>query len=260
MITHKGLIVLGVTLSIVLTWNSLLLAAEAQDLDNNASLATYNNTAYGVSIKYPSNWQIDQRGNEYLLAILQNLSSYSQDENDNQNNALKSKVSEVLDRFGLESVSDILGLSPDKRAEVLEFISQKVDEGTFQTIVSIVSPPEDEFDTTIENMNIVAEKIPTESPISLKDYTNANIEGLKILFQNVSIVQPPLELTINGKPAMTIVYTAKLPEAPVTIKGLVVLTIKGNTGFVVTFGAVPKTYSTYEPIFKEMIESFRISN
>lgn len=254
------LIILGIVLTIILALNGLLLAAEAQKLDGNASFVTYNNTAYGISINYPSNWQIDETANEYLLAILQNLSSYSQGENDNQNNALKSKVSEVLDVFGLESVSDVLGLSPDKRAEVLQLISQKANEGTFQTIVTIISPPEDEFDTTIENMNIVAEKIPTESSTSLKDYTNANIEGLKILFQNVTIVQPPKEITINGKPAITMIYTAKLPEVPVTIKVLVVLAIKGNTGYVMTFGGIPETYSTYESIFEKMLQSFRISN
>jgi hypothetical protein len=253
------LIILGIALATIPALNGLLSAAEAQKLDGNASFITYNNTAYGISINYPSNWQLDQTANEYLLAILQNLSSYSQGENDNQNNAFKSKVSEVLDVFGLESVSDILGLSPDKRAEVLQLISQKANEGTFQTIVAITSP-EDEFGTTIANMNIVAEKIPTESSISLKDYTNANIEGLKILFQNVTIVQPPKEITINGKPAMTMIYTAKLPEVPVTIKALVVLATKGNTGYVMTFGAIPETYSTYEPIFEKMLQSFRISN
>lgn len=254
------LIILGMALTIIPALNGLLLAAEAQKLDGNASLVTYNNTAYGISINYPSNWQIDQTGNEYLLAILENLSSYSQGGYDNQNNALKSKVSEVLDAVGLESISDVLDLSPDKRAEVLQLISQKANEGTFQTIVTITSPPEDEFDTTIENMNIVAEKIPTESSVSLKDYTNASIEGLKILFQNVTIVQPPKEITINGKPAMTMIYTAKIPEVPVTIKALVVLAIKGNTGYVMTFGGIPETYSTYEPIFEKMLQSFRISN
>ena len=256
-----GLLMLAITFVLVSTVNNSLLAVEFPNANNNASFLTYNDTAYGISINYPSNWQIDQAGNEYLLAILQNLSSYSQGENDNQNNALKSKVSEVLDVFGLESVSDVLGLSPDKKAEVLQKISRLVNEGTFQTIVSIMSPPEDEFDTTTESMSIAADNISSISPISLNDYMDGNIEGMRIGLQDFTIVEPPMEITIDAKSAMTLVYTLRsLVNESVTLKNLIVFMVDGNTGYVMTFGAVPETYSTYEPIFEKMLQSFKISN
>jgi hypothetical protein len=234
--------------------------AESQKADSTASFLTYNDTAYGISIKYPSNWQVDQSANEYMLAILQNLTSQSQGANDNQKNAIKSKVSEILEAFGLGSVSDVVGLSPDKRAEILQLISQKLNEGTFQVIVSIMSPPEDEFEA-VENMNIVAENISTLSPISLHDYVNANIEGMKSGFQDFTLVQPPKEVTIDGKPAMTLLYTARHPvNESTTVKNLVVFTINGNTGYAMTFGAVPETYSLYAPTFEGMLQSFKIND
>jgi hypothetical protein len=254
------LIILGVTLTIISTLNSLLLVGESQKADSSASFLTYNDTAYGISIKYPSDWQIDQSANEYVLAILQNLTSQSQGANDNQNNAIKSIVSEILDAFGLGSVSDVVGLSPDKRAEIFQLISQKLNEGTFQVIVSIMSRSQDEFDA-VENMNIVAENISTVSPISLHDYVNANIEGMKTGFQDFTMVQPPTEVTIDGKPAMNLVYTARNPvNASISVKNLVVFAINGITGYAMTFGALPETYSLYAPTFERMLQSFKIND
>lgn len=255
-----GLILAAITFVLISTVNDSV-AVELPSANNNASFLTYNDTAYGISIKYPSNWQIDESADEYLLAVLQNLTSYSQTTNDSQTNAIKSKVSEILNAFGLESVSDVVGLSPDKKGEVFQKISQLVNEGTFQTIVSITSLPEDEFDTTVESMNIVADNISTVSPVSLHDYVNANVEGLKIAFQDLTIVQPAMEITIDGKPAMSLVYTIRHPvDESVTLKSLVVLMINGNTGYVITFGSVLETYSVYAPTFEKMLQSFRITN
>ena len=245
---------------IISTVNNPLVAKESQNADTSASFLTYNDTAYGISIEYPSNWQIDQSANEYMLAILQNLTSQPQGGNDNHNNAVKSKVSEILDAFGLGSVLDVIGLSPDKRAEILQLISQKLSEGTLQLIVLIMSPPEDEFDA-VENMNILAENISTPSPISLHDYVNANIEGMKTGFQDFTQVQPPTEVTIDGNPAMTLVYTARSPvKESTTVKNLVVFAINGNTGYVMTFAALPETYSLYAPTFERMLQSFKIND
>lgn len=256
-----GLLMLATTFVLISTVNNSLLAADLPNANNNASFLTYNNTAYGISIKYPSNWEIDESGNEFLLGILQNLTSYSQTTNDSQTNAIISRASEILDTFGLESVSDVLDLNPDKKAEVLQKISQLVNEGTYHTIVTIMSPPEDEFDTSVANMIIAADNISSISPISLHDYTNANIEGIEEFSSESTIVQPPKEITIDRKPAMTFVYTMRHPvDESVILKISGVLMINGNTAYVLTFGDVSETYSTYEPIFEKMLQSFKISN
>jgi hypothetical protein len=255
-----GLVILSVTLAMISTLNSLLLVGESQTVESNESLLTYNDTAYGISIQYPSDWQIDQSAHEYLLAILQNLTSESQMTNDSQNNAIKSQVSNILNAFGLESVSDIAGLSPDKRTELFQEISQSFSQGNIQMIVTIISPPEDESDATVESMNIVAENISAFLPMSLDDYMNASIEGLKTVFQDFTVAQAPTEITVNGKPAMTLVYTGRLGDVPITGQNLVLLTIDGDTGYSITFGAVPETYPVYEPTFQKMFNSFKIND
>jgi hypothetical protein len=256
-----GLIMLTLTHIIISTINNPLLAAESQKAGSSASFLTYNDTAYGISIKYPSNWQIDESAHEYLLAILQNLTSESQMTNDSQNNAIKSKVSQILDAFGLESVSDVVGLSPDKKAEVFQKVSQEFKEGAAQVIVAFISPAEDESDVFGENLNIVIENISAASPISLNDYVNAGIENLKDGFQHLTIVQPPTEITIDGKPAMTVVYTGTSPlHASLTGKILQVFTIKGDSGYILTFTSTPETYSTYAPTFEKILQSFKITN
>ena len=233
---------------------------EPKQEDSNSSFLTYNATAYGISIKYPSNWQIDQSGNEFLLSVLQNLTSESQMTNDSQTNAIKSKVSEILQAFGLGSVSDVVGLNPDKKTLLLQKVSQIVNAGTYQTIVSIISPPEDEFDTTMESMNIVSNNISTVSPMSLRDFTNLNIEGLKSAFEDFTMVQPPKEITIDGKSAMTLICTLRFSsDDSVTVKNLIVLMVNGNTAYVLTFGAIPESYSTYAPTFERMLQSFKIN-
>src|SRR4030095_3696004 len=197
------LIILGIALATIPALNGLLLAAEAQKLDGNASFVTYNDTAYGFSINYPSNWQIDEAIHQYMLSYLQNLSS---SESQTGNDDLKSKISEILDAFGLGSISELSNLNPHERTENLQKISQALNEGRTRVIVSIISPAEGESDAFVENLNIISANISAESPISLKDYVNANIEGLETYVQNLTIIEHPMEITIDGTTAMTLVY------------------------------------------------------
>lgn len=254
------LITFGVIFTIVAILNDLTQVGEAQNVDRNESFLTYNNTAYGISIEYPSNWQIDESANELLISILQNLTS-NQMTMGEDSNAIKSKISEVLDTFGLETVSDMFSLSPDKKAEVLQKILQQLNEGTAQAVIFIFSPPENELDAGIENLNIVAENISAASPISLSEYVNGSIEGLKMIASNLTILQPPTDITIDGKPAMTFVYTATNPaDESTNVKILNAVAINENIAYVLTFTSNPETYSAYLPTFEKMLQSFKISD
>jgi hypothetical protein len=256
-----GLIMLAITFVLISTANKPLIASDLPNADNSKPFLTYNDTTYGINMKYPSNWQIDESAHEHLLAFLQNLTSESQMTDDSLNKGIKSKVSEILDTFGLESVSGLFGLNPDKRAEFLQTMSQVLNEGSSQVIVMFRSPPEDELDTIIENLNIVAGNISGGPSISLNDYVKANIEGMKTGLQDFAIVQPPKEITIDGKPAVTLVYTVRDPvDTSITLKNLLVLAISGNTGYVLTFTSTPDTYSAYAPTFERMLHSFKTNN
>jgi hypothetical protein len=255
------LIILGVTLTIISTLNSLLLVGESQKVVSSVSFLTYNDTAYGISINYPLGWEIDESAHQNLISYLQNLSSSeSQTANGGENNAINPKISEVLDAFGLEGVTDVFDLNPEKRTEFLQRMSRALNEGTSQVIVSIMSPPEDEFDVHAENAVIVAENISAASPISLNDYVKGSIEALKIVAQNLTI-EPPMEITIDGKPAMAFVYTATNPEQESsTVKIFNALAMRGNTVYVLTFTSSPETYSVYLPTFEKMVQSFKMSD
>jgi len=152
-------------------------------------------------------------------------------------------------------------LSPDKKTEVLQKALQEFSEGAAVVIVAIISPFEDESDAFPEILNIVVENISTASPISLNDYLNANVEGLKTFGQDFAIIQPATEITIDGNPAMTLVYTYRNPvDVSFTEKILKAIVIKEDTRYVLTFTSTPETYSVYEPIFEKMLQSFRITN
>ena len=255
------LIVLSITLAMISTLNSLLLIGESQPAESGESLLTYNDTAYGISIRYPSDWQIDQSAHEYLLAVLQNLTS-EQMTNDSQSNAIKSQISDILNAFGLGGVSDIAGLTPDRREVFLQTLSQALSEGQAQVIVSFRSPSEVEVDPWLEGMNIVVENLSAVSsiPISLNDYVNANIKAINKASQNFKLEQPATEVTIDGRPAMTFAYTSTSPFDPsLTGKIMNVIVMKGNIGYVLTFSSNPEAYPTYLPTFEKMFQSLKIS-
>lgn len=150
------------------------------------SFLTYTNENYGIRLEYPSNWYVNEPTLEYTLSMLENFSrSESQGTKPGDNNYLSSKVSDVLKAFGLEKVSDIFGLKPDARLEMLKQLSKQLNEGTLEMPVTIFSPPENEFDNFSENMNIAAGNISTLSPISLNEYVSGNIEVMKKVYHNL---------------------------------------------------------------------------
>ena len=247
---------LGIVLTVVASINTVLFVAEAQGTNSSTSFLAYDDTAFGISINYPSNWQIDKSAHEFLISLLQNISSSeSQTGFGQQNDVLYSKISKLLDSFGLRSVSDIFGLNQDRKSEFLQFMSQAINESPAQVIVAIRSADHE------GNLNIVAENISTVSPISLNDYVNASIGGLKILTPDLTIEQQPTEITIDGKPVMTFVYSAKNPlDQSLSAKFLVAAAINDDMAYVLTFRSTPEIYPTYESTYNEMLQSFKITS
>ncbi|HSA72627.1 MAG TPA: hypothetical protein VLD84_01610 [Nitrososphaeraceae archaeon] len=93
----------------------------------------------------------------------------------------------------------------------------------------------------------------------LADYVNANIDGMKVGHDTFRLVEPLKEIIIDGQPAISFVYTGTIGGTE-NQKSLQLYMIRGSTGYVLTFAAIPETYSMYEPIFEKMLQSFRISN
>lgn len=252
--------------TVILILGNIPLVVESQEVGSKKpmqpvaeSFLTYRDTIYGIGISYPSSWQIIEPTLELMLAVLENMSfPDSQTFNLEQKNEITSRAAEVLEQFGLKKVSELLGLSPDEKSEFFQRMSQAIKEEQLQLIVGIVSPPENESDTVSENMNIVVENISTLSPISLKDYVNANIEGLKISTPQFDIVEPVKEIKVDGNPAISFVYTDGSSEEQG--KAMQVYTIRGQMAYIFTFGGVADTYSSYLPIFQKMLGSVEINN
>jgi hypothetical protein len=263
-IVLSRLIILALSFTLLTTLN-IPSVVNSQENDTKKSMEpltesflTYTNENYGIRLEYPSTWYVEEPNLEYTLSILENISSSeSQGIKSGSNIGISSKLSDVLEAFGLEKVSDIFGLKPDARLEVLKQISKQLNEGTLEMPVTISSPPEDELDNTTENMNIVLENISILPPISLNDYVNANIEVMKEALPQFSIIEPMKDTTVDGNPAITLVYTNN-PEG-IVVKVLQIFTIRGDIAYAIGFGATPGTYYSYLPVFQRMLESIELN-
>jgi hypothetical protein len=252
--------------TVILILGNILLVVESQEVGSKKpvqpvteSFLTYRDTIYGIGISYPSSWQIIEPTLELMLAVLENMSNPdSQTFNLEPKNEITSRAAEVLEQFGLKKVSELLGLSPDEKSEFFKRMSQAMKEEQVQLIVGIVSPPENESDTISENMNIVVENISTLSPISLKEYVNANIEGLKISASLFDMVEPVKEIKVDGNPAISFVYTESSSEEQG--KAMQVYTIRDQRAYIFTFGASVDTFSAYLPTYLKMLESVEINS
>lgn len=251
-------IILAATLSLLLIMSSAVMRSESQDVNNSSVYSTYNDTAYGISINYPSNWEVDESSYQYILSLFQNLSS-TEWQNDTMYDDMRSKVSEVLHSFGLKSLSDIFGLSKDKRTEFIQFTSKVLREGDYQVLV--ILRPVGEHSNILGSLNIVSGNISSLTPISLSEYMDESIDTLKILTPDLTIDQQPKEIVINGVPAMTIIHHARNPlYESHTFKFLTAIFIKGETVYILTFSSPPEIYPTLLPTFNSMLESFKINN
>jgi hypothetical protein len=247
------LMMIVMTVLIVLTFNNNLLVGESPEPDSKESFLTYNDTISGITINYPSSWEIFESGSESLISLLENMTS---SEPQTVSHETASKLMNVLESFGLEKVSEILGLKNEKRVELLKALSQQLNEGKVQVIVSVYSPRENEFDFA-ENMNIQVEDISSRIPLSVNDYTSQGIENANSVFPSYKVSEPMKEIVVDGRPAIR--YAYQFTEGTESIKGLQVLTIKDNMVYVLTFTTTADKYSIHLPIFENMLDSFKLS-
>lgn len=156
---------------------------------------SYDDTNYGISIKYPSNWQVDSNytGKERLVPIAE------------------------------------FGPPPAQHPDV------------FATIL-------------IRNIS-------TYSHMLLSEYVNLYMQAMRDA-DGFQVVQSPREIMIDGKQAITTLYTE--PEtnsadgSPVE-KIMSVFIMKGKVVYFLIFHASPSNYAAYEPTFVMMFKSFRIT-
>jgi hypothetical protein len=205
---------------------------ESQNVTNTSiskSFVTYEDSKFGISIDYPSNWRLDnQTSSESIAEDMQNI------EKENP---------------------DSLPISPSEFADVTSEIQIKI-------IAMITGPPDADYAMSTEKqiIQLNTASIAKEYPISLDDFVNDNVNYMKFKFPHFRLVESPQATNIDGNSALRFIYTYKSPLFEDELKEIQIITIKDEKIYGINFGSTTKTYSSYLPTFQAMVRSFKINN
>jgi PsbP-like protein len=216
--------------------NSHMLIAQTQDESRNVtntsiseSFVTYEDSKFGISIDYPSNWRLDnQTSSESIVEGMQNI------EKENP---------------------DSLPISPSEFADVTSEMQIKI-------IAMFTGPPDADYAMSTEKqiIQLNTANIAKEYPISLDDFVNENVNYMKIKFPHFRLVESPQATSIDRNSALRFIYTYKSPLFEDELKEIQIITIKDEKIYGINFGSTTKTYSSYLPTFQAMVKSFKINN
>ncbi len=157
------------------------------------NMLTYENSAYGIRMQYPSNWHKEEN---------------SGSDND----------------------------------------SMLVD------VVKFISPTKNDSDTFSERFDLKIDNISDMQPIALGKYANNSIEDLR---KDFKIIDLDTDARLSDNPAYKIVYTGL--EEDINLQAMLILTIKGDKAYIISYNAEPTKFAYYLPILQQMINSFRIT-
>ncbi|MBI3331774.1 DcrB-related protein [Candidatus Peregrinibacteria bacterium] len=115
--------------------------------------------------------------------------------------------------------------------------------------VYFLSVPEGEDDKLRENINVIREELSTDK--SLDDYTEDAINQIKDL-ENYTLVGSQ-DITIDGLPGKTVVYTALVQNTPLEFQQA--WTVKDGTAYLLTLATVHETFPEHAVLFVRMVNS-----
>ena len=133
-----------------------------------------------------------------------------------------------------------------------ENISSSSNNSTLSDIVAF-SPPLKNSSNIIGKLAIKVDNISDIKPTTLANYADAIISDLK---QDFRVTES--NTTLAGNPAYKVVYTGL--EESVDLQAMLVLAIKGDRVYMISYTAEPEKYSYYLPTVQKMIDSFEILN
>jgi len=131
-----------------------------------------------------------------------------------------------------------------------ENISSSSNNSTLSDIVAF-SPPLKNSSNIIGKLAIKVDNISDIKPTTLANYADAIISDLK---QDFRVTES--NTTLAGNPAYKVVYTGL--EESVDLQAMLVLAIKGDRVYMISYTAEPEKYSYYLPTVQKMIDSFEI--
>jgi serine/threonine-protein kinase len=131
-----------------------------------------------------------------------------------------------------------------------ENTSSSNDKSTLTDLVAF-SPPFKNNSDIVGKLIVQVDNISDIKPITLANYANDTVSDLR---QDFRVSES--NATLAGNPAYKIVYTGL--EASIDLKAMMVMTIKGDRAYIISYTAEPEKYSYYLPTVQKMIDSFEI--
>ena len=121
-------------------------------------------------------------------------------------------------------------------------------------VVKFISPTKNASDTSSESFDLKIDNISDIKPITLAKYANNSIEDLR---KDFDIIKLDRNASLSNNPAYKLVYTGV--EEGVDLQAMLILTIKDDKAYIISYNAEPTKFSYYLPTLEKMIDSFQIT-
>lgn len=132
-----------------------------------------------------------------------------------------------------------------------ENASSSSNNSTLNDIVTF-SPPLKNSSDIIGKLAVKVDDISDIKPTTLAMYADAIVSDLK---QDFRVTES--NATLAGNPAYKVVYSGL--EESVDLQAMLVMALKGDKVYIISYTAEPEKYSYYLPTVQKMIDSFEIS-
>ena len=121
-------------------------------------------------------------------------------------------------------------------------------------VVKFSSPTKNASDTFSESLDLKIDNISDIQPITLAKYANNSIEDLR---KDFDVIKLDRNASLSNNPAYKLVYNGV--EEGVNLQAMLILTIKGDKAYIISYNAEPAKFSYYLPTLQKMINSFQIT-
>jgi eukaryotic-like serine/threonine-protein kinase len=121
-------------------------------------------------------------------------------------------------------------------------------------VVKFISPTKNASDASSESFDLKIDNISDIKPITLAKYANNSIEDLR---KDFDIIKLDRNASLSNNPAYKLVYTGV--EEGVDLQAMLILTIKDDKAYIISYNAEPTKFSYYLPTLEKMIDSFQIT-
>jgi eukaryotic-like serine/threonine-protein kinase len=121
-------------------------------------------------------------------------------------------------------------------------------------VVKFSSPTKNASDTLSESLDLKIDNISDIQPTTLAKYANNSIEDLT---KDFDVIKLDRNASLSDNPAYKLVYNGA--EEGVNLQAMLILTIKGDKAYIISYNAEPTKFAYYLPTLQKMINSFQIT-